>query len=224
MARNTSKKRVEKKAVLIALEDEKSSRYYFQSLVKDKGLAGQIIFARHRGSKPKEVLDTLITHKKEDKHKNKKKDKVTSYEIEWIVIDRDSHDCFFSTIKKAKENNICVAFSNESYELWLLLHFQLVSIHTHRDNLKSQLNKIFLDKFKMNYEKSSQDVYLLVRNLQEIAIKNAKTLMTEHLKEHENIDPSKNPLTTIYQLVEYLNALYGKNKKCDCFPINKGIL
>ena len=37
-ARNTRAKRVEQKAILIALEDTKSSRYYFQDLVKDKKL------------------------------------------------------------------------------------------------------------------------------------------------------------------------------------------
>jgi hypothetical protein len=223
MARKTGG-RVEKKAVLIALEDEASSKYYFQSLVKDKSLSGQIIFATHKGSQPSQVLNALKKHKKGDKHKkNKKNPKVTFYETEWIVIDRDNHKCFFSTIKEAQEKNICIAFSNESYELWLLLHFKLVSLHTHRDNLTSELNKIFLDKFQMNYEKSSQDIYLLVRNLQKVAIQNAKILMTTHLEKHQNIDPSKNPLTTIYQLVEYLNALYSKKKKCNCFPMNKGL-
>jgi len=219
MARKTGG-RIEKKAVLIALEDEASSKYYFQSLVKDKSLSGQIIFATHKGSQPSQVLNALRRHKEGDKHKqNKKNPKVLSYEKEWIVIDRDEHDCFFSTIKEAKENNICVAFSNESYELWILLHFKLVSVHTHRDNLKTQLNKIFSDKFQIKYEKSSQDVYLLVRSRQETAIQNAKILMIEHLKKHENIDPSKNPLTTIYQLVEYLNSMYNKEKNCECFPI-----
>jgi hypothetical protein len=46
-ARNTSKKRVEQKAVLIALEDTKSSKYYFDALLKDKKLTGQVIFAKH---------------------------------------------------------------------------------------------------------------------------------------------------------------------------------
>lgn len=213
--------RVEKKALLIALEDEASSKYYFQSLVKDKGLSGQIIFATHKGSQPSQVLDALRRHKEGDKHKQNTK--VLSYEKEWIVIDRDSHECFFTTIKEAKENNICVAFSNEAYELWILLHFNLLSTHTHRDDLKSKLNTIFLDKFKIEYEKSSQDVYLLVRDRQEIAIANAKKLMKEHLEEHQNIDPSKNPLTTIYQLVEYLNSLYSKDKNCDCFPMKKDV-
>ena len=217
MARKITKRKIEQKAVLIALEDSKSSRYYFQSLVKDKKLAGEVIFARHRGSNPTKVLDNLKKHKTEEQKKRRE----ALYEKEWIVIDRDSFDDFFITIKKAKENNICVAFSNESYELWLLLHFQFVSVHTHRDNLKSQLNKIFLDRFQIEYEKSSQDVYLLLRSLQETAINNAKNLAKQHLRDYDKLDPEKNPITMIYQLVECLNSLYSKEKNCDCFP-NKG--
>jgi hypothetical protein len=223
MARSTKKKRIEQKAVLIALEDEASSKYYFQALVKDKSLSGRIIFATHKGSQPSQVLNALRRHKEGDKHKqNKKNPKVLSYEKEWIVIDRDDHTCFFSTIKIAKENNICVAFSNEAYELWLFLHFQLVSIHTPRDNLKSQLNQIFRKEFNLDYSKSSQDIYLLLRDKQNTAIENAKTLMKAHLEKHQNIDPSKNPLTTIYQLVECLNSLYSKERNCECFPENRG--
>ena len=213
------KRKIEQKAVLIALEDSKSSRYYFQALVKDKKLAGEVIFARHRGSNPTKVLDNIKKHKTEEQKKRRK----ALYEKEWIVIDRDSFDDFSSTIKKAKENNICVAFSNESYELWLLLHFQLVSVYTDRKKLKSQLNKIFLDRFQIEYEKSSQDVYLLVRNLQEIAISNAKNLVKQHLLDYGKVDPEINPITMIYQLVECLNSLYSKEKNCDCFP-NKGYI
>jgi len=214
VARKITKRKIEQKTVLIALEDSKSSRYYFQSLVKDKHLAGEVIFARHRGSNPTKVLDTIKKHYTEEQKKSKK----VMYEKEWIVIDRDSFDDFLSTIKKAKEHNVCVAFSNESYELWLLLHFQLVSVYTDRKNLKSQLNKIFVERFQIEYEKSSQDVYYLVRNLQEVAIKNAKILALEHIQNNGEINPEKNPITMIYQLVECLNSLYSKEKSCDCFP------
>ena len=214
MARKIQKRKIEQKSVLIALEDSKSSRYYFQSLVKDKKLSGKVIFAKYRGSNPTKVLKTLEKHKTEDR----KKKKSTIYAQEWIVIDRDSFPDFFSTIQKAKENNVCVAFSNESYELWLLLHFKLVSIHTDRDTLKSQLNNIFLNRFQKEYEKSSQDIYGLIIGLQDEAIKNAKILVAQHLENYRKIEPKNNPITMIYQLVECLNSLYSKKKKCNCFP------
>jgi len=217
MARSSNKKRLERKEVLIALEDSKSSRYYFQALVKDKKLAGQVIFAKYRGSNPIKVLNTLKKHKIEEQKKKKK----TIYENEWIVIDRDNFDDFFTTIETARKDNICVAFSNESYELWILLHFKLVSVHTHRDDLNNQLNSIFLDKFNIEYKKSSQDIYKLIIGFQKEAIKNAKILAKQHLRDYGKIDSNKNPITMIYQLVECLNSLYDKEKNCNCFP-NKG--
>jgi len=48
--RNTKRKRVEQKAVLIALEDTKSSKYYFQKLLKHKKLTGKVVFAKHIGT------------------------------------------------------------------------------------------------------------------------------------------------------------------------------
>jgi hypothetical protein len=214
-ARNTQKKRVEQKAVLIALEDTKSSKYYFQALLKDKKFTGYVEFAKNIGSNPKKVLEALEKHKEENIK--------TIFEKEWIVIDRDSfpNNDFFGTIETARKKNICVAFSNESYELWILLHFESVNGNTSRKDLNSRLKKIFLDRFQIEYAKSSQDVYLLIRSLQEIAIKNAKILVKQHIKNYGKIDPSKNPITMIYQLVECLNSLYNKDNNCDCFP-NKG--
>jgi len=214
-ARNTQKKRVEQKAVLIALEDTKSSRYYFQSLLKDKNFTGYVEFAKNIGSNPKKVLEALEKHKKENIK--------TVFEKEWIVIDRDSfpNNDFFGTIGTARQKNICVSFSNESYELWILLHFELISANTDRKNLNSQLNKIFREKFKgIDYSKSSQDIYNLIIGQQSQAIKNAKILVNQHIRDYGKIDPNKNPITTIYQLVECLNSFYDEEKKCDCFPIN----
>ena len=45
--------------------------------------------------------------------------------------------------------------------------------------------------------------------------------MASYVRDNEKITPfSDNPLTTVYQLVEYLNTLYDDNaeKTDDCFP------
>lgn len=80
-ARTVSRKRIEQKAVLIALEDTKSSKYYFEALLKDKKFFGQVVFAEHKGTNPRSVLKALENHK----IKNPK----TIFEKEWIIIDRD---------------------------------------------------------------------------------------------------------------------------------------
>lgn len=210
--RNTKKKRVERKSVLIALEDTKSSRYYFESLLKDKNLKGEVTFAPHLGTNPKKVLEALEEYKK-----NSSK---TIFEKEWIVIDRDSfpNNDFYGTIESARQKNICVAFSNESYELWILLHFESVTRHTCRQELNGRLKELFLEKFGLEYEKSSKDIYELIIGSQTQAIERAKNLVKQHLRDYGKIDPSKNPITMVYELVECLNMLYKSKKGCDCFP------
>lgn len=148
------------------------------------------------------------------------------YKRKWVVIDKDDYkkEQINSAIERAKQLDICVAISNESYELWLLLHFKNISRSTGRKSLKSQLNKIFKEKYKVDYTKSSKDIYNFVIGEQPRAIQNAKALARNYINVDGCINPFlNNPLTTIYELVEYLNNIYseensGTNKKC--YPKN----
>lgn len=213
MDRNTKQKRIEQKAILIAFEDTKSAKYYFNDLLKDKKLTGKVILVKKdKGQDPKRVIEKLAEYKLKNPN--------DIFEKEWIVIDRDnwSKDKYLGTIEKARNNNICVALSNDAYELWILLHFKTIRSYTHRKDLNHQLNEIFFKKFGKKYEKSSQDIYNLIIGEQPEAIKNAKILSEQHKRDYGKIDPEKNPITMIYQLVECLNSLYDKDRNCDCFP------
>lgn len=214
-ARTVSRKRVEQKAVLIALEDTKSSKYYFESLLKDKKFFGEVVFAKHIGTNPRNVLKALENHK----IKNPK----TIFEKEWIVIDRDdwSKYEFNGVLEEARKKGVCVAFSNKAFELWILLHFEYVGGYMSRKDLNSKLNEYFLKRFGTEYTKSSQDVYALIVGEQNIAIKNAKSLVKKHEIDNGALKPyEQNSLTMIYQLVECLNSLSEKDAKCVCFPLD----
>jgi len=211
--RNMKRTRIESKAVLIALEDTKSSKYYFEALIKDKKLTGAIVFAKHIGTDPKNVLEAIVKHERE--HPKEK------YEKRWIVIDKDdwSKEQINGTIARARELGICVAMSNEAYELWILLHFQPVTRYMSRRELNHALNKIFRDRFSSEYDKSSQDVYNFTVGLQDIALVNAKKLVERHSKVNDSISPYDcNPITMIFELVECLNGLYKDGNDCNCFP------
>jgi hypothetical protein len=211
--RSTKQTRVEKKSILIALEDTKSSRYYFQKLLQDKGFRGEVVIAKHIGTNPKKVLEALDKHKQE--HPKER------FEKEWIVIDKDSwsKDEFNGTIKMAREKNICVAFSNEAYELWLLLHFEQLSRFTSREDLNSKLDHHFREKFKTPYSKATSEVYKWTKEHQVTAIKHAKSLVQQHEQNHGKLTPYEhNPLTMIHQLVICLNT-FDSTKECDCYPL-----
>jgi len=214
-ARNIKRKRVEQKAVLIALEDTKSSKYYFQELLKDKKLTGKVVFAKHIGTDSGSVIEAIILHERENPNQK--------YEKKWAVIDKDdySKNQINGAIQRAKKLDICIAISNEAYELWILLHFRLITRYTSRKELNSELNQIFKDRFGIEYSKSSQNIYNFIVGLQLEAIKNAKQLVKTYIQNYGKLDPYvHNPLTMIFQLVECLNSLYQKERLCDCFPLD----
>ena len=199
--RNILAKRDVRKSVLIALEDTKSSKYYFKKLLSDKKLVGKVIFATHIGTDPQNVIKAIIEHK----NKSKKE-----YEKSWVVFDVDNYSAnqVNGAIASAKSQNICVAVSNEAYELWILLHFENLTKFTNRKQLTNKVNAYFKKEFKKEYLKSSQEVYEFIIGKQETAIKNAKSLVKMHKKNNGDIDiVSNNPITFIYELVEYLNSL-----------------
>ena len=215
-ARNTKKTRQELKSVLIALEDTKSSKYYFEELLKDKNLTGQVIFAKHCGTDPGNIINAIVKHKKENPR--------TMYEKEWAVFDRDDwgKNQINGAIQRARTLNICIGISNEAYELWVLLHFEKITKHTSRKELKHKLNIHFNKFYGQDYSKSSQDVYKLIIGFQPKAIKNSEYLVQNYINDMGKIDPeNNNPLTLVYQLVQCLNSLYDKHHNCHCFPQDK---
>lgn len=214
--RVAKKVREEHKTILIALEDKKSSRFYIKELAKDKGISLKVAFAKHIGTDPKSVL--LAIEDFEINNPNVK------YEKAWLVIDKDSFSAekFKCTLETCRHRNICVAYSNECYELWLLLHFKDVTGYKSRDVINKELNQEFLKHFKEGYSKSKNVVYGMLRDRQNDAIKRAENLIKNIKKRNGTVDPfTDNPSTTMHILINCLNNLKSckKNNYNNCNKI-----
>ncbi len=85
-----------------------------------------------------------------------------SYETDqvWCVFDKDdfSDNDFNAAIHKAEANGINVAYSNEAFELWYLLHFDKHDTALHRDDYITKLS----GKIKYNYKKNDGKMYPLL--------------------------------------------------------------
>lgn len=119
----------------------------------------------------------------------------------WVVLDRDANPLnkvdkahFNKALELAKMNNIHVAYSNDAFELWFLLHYQDLWTATHRD----QLYKILSTHLNEKYEKPL-DLYKKIKSLRSMALKRAKKLLNSDQSPAEC-----NPSTTIHILVEKL--------------------
>ena len=129
----------------------------------------------------------------------------------WVVFDKDDFNRNFNNaINKAEKNGLKVAYSNEAFELWFLLHFDpmesAIGRKDYNNKLTENYKKITGDKkYKYDKVKSVLPLVGLIKNKELCAIKNAKKLLTKFKEERSFL--KKNPSTTVHILVERLNKL-----------------
>lgn len=212
-------------SVIIACEDEASAPTYFKMIVeklKNNKLITQdsLVIANHKHNTPTGVLSDLLSHKEDEKN-------YKDFEHKWIVIDRDAprvnggghtKDDFNGALSSAKSKKVEVAYANDSYELWYLLHFNPRITAILRDEILKEVIKKLKEKNLIKFRdldneniKSKEYTKLIYEELlefQQKAIKNAKKLLESYGETHN--PESDNPSTTIHKLVEILNNLKDK--------------
>ncbi len=122
------------------------------------------------------------------------------YDQIWCVLDRDSFPAqnFNNAFSLAEQNNINIAYSNEAFELWYMLHFNYYDAALSREDYCNRLNKLLGYK----YEKRNPKMYDILIEKQDVAIRNAETLLSQYVSHNPEKD---NPSTTIHLLVMELN-------------------
>ncbi|NBD33228.1 MAG: RloB domain-containing protein [Cyanobacteria bacterium] len=118
----------------------------------------------------------------------------------WCVFDRDKWTTqdFNQAIQYAYQAGFNIAYSNECFELWYLLHFCYLDTALNSKEYENKLSH-YLGHI---YEKESDDMYEKLQDKQNTAIKNAEKL----LKQHAQTNPAvENPSTTVHWLVKELN-------------------
>ena len=137
------------------------------------------------------------------------------YDQVWCVFDKDDFpiENFEKAIQKAHENNIHVAYSNQAFELWYVLHFEYLNSAIDRKAYMKKLNNYL----GFEYKKNNPDTYQILLCKIDVAIKNAERLMQEYHPSHPGKD---DPSTNVYQLVialreqaKPLSQAYKGNKK-----------
>jgi len=118
----------------------------------------------------------------------------------WCVFDRDYCQAgdFNAAIARAESSGIRVAYSNEAFELWYLLHFHYYDTGVSRSRYAAKLS----DWFGHPYQKNSSTIFEELHDRQAAAIRNAERLLSQYSPLNPVAD---NPSTTVHKLVEQLN-------------------
>lgn len=122
------------------------------------------------------------------------------YDQIWCVFDRDLFDPgdFNNAICKAISAGFQVAYTNEAFELWYLLHFD-----DHRAALqRGQYAVMLKDRLGHEYRKNSQAMYAELLKQQVEAIHRAESLRAEYGTGHN--PQQDDPCTTVHLLVKAL--------------------
>ena len=203
---------------LIVCEGEKTEPNYFKSLVADINCSS----TNEIDIKPcGEGANTKSLVKRVERY-FEHCDKVSGatnipYAKIILAFDQDSFgkEQFNTAIQMAKQRypDSIVAWSNESFELWLCLHFEYQQSPLHRDSYNDKLTAIFRKNGvftnKQNYEEHGKNIDNLYEAIvrcngsYKAAIRNARTLAAD--KDLHN--PALcNPTTMVFEVVEALVA------------------
>lgn len=171
---------------LIVCEGERTEPYYFQSFRVPKEVVSLSIVGT--GYNTMSLVRHAVALKTED-----------DYDQVWCVFDRDSFPVqdFNNALSFARHNNINVAYSNEAFELWYLLHFHFYQTGISRADYINKLTNLL----GREYQKNMRDIYQILEDRQDIAMQNAERL----LNIYKPCMPSRdNPSTTVHLLVKEL--------------------
>lgn len=127
------------------------------------------------------------------------------YQKFWLVYDKDDFplDNFDNTQFEAEAREdvtMAVAWSNESIELWFLLHFQDYVSNNGREQYIELLNQYF------DYSKTQKDLYdrLSQNGSENDAVKRARKHYEEYIDAGITVPSAMVPVTRVFELVEEL--------------------
>ena len=182
---------------LIACEGKVTEPNYFKE-INTKIPRDIVIIAKGDGYNTLSLVKWAEAEKNNYEHNGEHIDEV------WIVMDRDSfpNHKFDNAIKTAKAKGYKSAWSNECFELWILLHFRDIHHSMPRAAIYKELSKIF----NLNYsvDGKNKNLYSLLRTC--AGIEDNAMIRAEKLWANKNVIPSKaNPATGIFELIKILN-------------------
>lgn len=201
--RREKAKRAPYERVLIVCEGIKTEPNYFIGLCREWGLrpATVIIEDKKIGLDPK----GLVAFAMQTFSKNK------DFENVFCVFDKDKHASYLAALDRIRSTRLKgtkfhAITSVPCFEVWILLHFTYTT-HASRAAGQDPDCERVIDALDQKgcfpgYEKGSKEIFDVLRDKIDTAIKNAGLL-----EEFHKTSGTDNPSTKVHQLVLYLKSL-----------------
>jgi hypothetical protein len=178
-----------RQSFLIVCQGMKTEPLYFEGFRTKK----QIIVIESYSRDPRRLVEKALELQQKAEQNEEPFDQV------WCVFDRDEfpRENFTGALKNANDVGVQVAYSNEAFELWYLLHFEYFHTAITRQQYIDKLDTLL----GIPYKKNNPGMFDLLFNRQPRALANAARL----LGSYQPVRPyDDNPSTTVHLLVEQL--------------------
>lgn len=199
---------------LVVTEDEKSSVFYLESLAArlSPGVVQTApwLDVRGTGFNTRTLVAAVpdITKRAVAELRRKTGSGIISFDEVWVLFDKDSFSAsdFDNAICSATAHKYNVAWSNECFELWYLLHFKDVSAPLDRKRIYEELSRFFGIR---HYEEMKGDAGKRIHETMasspaiRLAIARAQRLEEEAAASGQPCS-QRNPCTLVHKLVEPL--------------------
>lgn len=132
-------------------------------------------------------------------------DKGNTFDHYWVVFDKDQTDTqtFNDAIKVAQQSGFRVAYSNQAFELWFLLHFDYLTGPLHRRHYADRLTALLNFVYNKDIVTTAKVVKVLL-DRQPKAIEHAHRLLMHHETTTPRNPATEESSTTVHLLVEEL--------------------
>jgi hypothetical protein len=189
---------------LIALEDFRSARLYFEGFRKELRAHRVVVIAPHAGSAPKRVV-SAAKQVRDERDAATKEGFEDPFDEVWVVFDtegpqnlqrqRDARHA----IDQSQQLGFHTAVSNPSFEYWFLLHFTWYVGMLHDGDAACRRLRAHIPNYGKNL-----DCFEVTRPHTDTAIARAKRVFAERHANSKNHPCDCHPCTEVYRLVESL--------------------
>jgi hypothetical protein len=186
-----------RRRVLIVCEDSKSACLYFKAFNIDPERAEVVSVGTGMNT------DSLVAETV--RLKNNATQQGQPFGNIWCVLDRDSFPLqnYSRAFQLAGNERFQMAWANEAFELWYLLHFNYHDAGISRTEYQQRLNAHLTEP----YDKADDRIFEKIYPYQQAAMRNARRLEKHWREMGERFPERQNPSTSVHKLVEFLNEL-----------------
>ena len=136
------------------------------------------------------------------------------YSQVWVVFDKDDFQDFDEAVTLAEARGFRAAWSNQSFEYWIYLHFHYTDSALHRDDWVKKLSDLLkkTNVCEKGYQKNDPDVFRFATTIGSLKAAVGNAIRIEKSYKNEERPSQCDPCTKVHHLIlelkPYLDDLF----------------